>query len=386
MPGFLFLGIFYFIMKNKLLILSLHFIFLTVFCQKKVIISVRDQSDKKVSPQNIMIASACDKTYMNNYTVLDSSRLKGNEFLFNLKSITDNFPRPYKLGIPLEKNKSYINSEIFYLKDSDQTVKFDSDNGAVKFSKHNLLYDEILKFNTFFSKINSEKNILNRKYYNLIKSTDKKDDSITLLKKSFTQLLNKENSLYEAYVKKNPKSYVLFWNLVFKVNNYQLIYENIFKSFDDSITKSQVGNIFYDKLMTLKYFDNGNVFPPMEVNGKKVTSALGKKYTLIDFWFSYCKPCLEEMPKHKSIYDMYNKDGFEYIGISTDRTQDIPNWQKVITKNNLVWQNLIDENGIETTKFQIKKFPTNFLLDSQGKIIKKDISSEELETFLKNNL
>ena len=66
--------------------------------------------------------------------------------------------------------------------------------------------------------------------------------------------------------------------------------------------------------------------------------------------------------------------------------QIIENWKKVIAKNNITWQNLLDENGNISKKYSINKFPTNFLLDSEGKIIKRDIPQEELEKFLEENL
>ena len=57
--------------------------------------------------------------------------------------------------------------------------------------------------------------------------------------------------------------------------------------------------------------------------------------------------------------------------------------QKVAMKDGIP---LLDENGNISKKYSINKFPTNFLLDSEGKIIKRDIPQEELEKFLEENL
>ena len=124
----------------------------------------------------------------------------------------------------------------------------------------------------------------------------------------------------------------------------------------------------------------GNMFP------KLFSYTLGKKYTLIDFLFSYCAPCLEEIPKYKEVYSKYKNKGFEIIAISSDWTQDISNWQKTIDKNDLVWQNFHDKNKKETKKYNINSFPTTFLLDFKGKIIKKNPSLKDLEAFLEDNL
>ena len=93
-----------------------------------------------------------------------------------------------------------------------------------------------------------------------------------------------------------------------------------------------------------------------------------------------------KIPYYKELYEKYKDKNFSIISISTDRTQDIENWKKVIAKNNITWQNLLDENGNISKKYSINKFPTNFLLDSEGKIIKRDIPQEELEKFLEENL
>ncbi len=139
-----------------------------------------------------------------------------------------------------------------------------------------------------------------------------------------------------------------------------------------------------NKLIEMKYFSKGFVFPIKDIKNEKLS--LSQKYTLIDFWFSYCKPCLLEIPYYKELYEKYKDKNFSIISISTDRTQDIENWKKVIAKNNITWQNLLDENGNISKKYSINKFPTNFLLDSEGKIIKRDIPQEELEKFLEENL
>ena len=209
-----------------------------------------------------------------------------------------------------------------------------------------------------------------------------------MLRNDYLKLENKEDDLLLQYSKKNSKSYVLFWTLASKSEaSYKPIFEDIFKNLDKTkITDTNIGQVFLNNLLLNKHFTNGNTFPKIEISGESVTAKLGSKYTLIDFWFSYCKPCLEEIPIYKKIYNKYKKLGFEYVGISTDRTQNKDNWEKVVSKNDLKWQNFLDENGNSSKKYNVNKFPTTFLLDNEGKILQKDISPEELEMFLEKNL
>lgn len=198
--------------------------------------------------------------------------------------------------------------------------------------------------------------------------------------------LEKKYLFLQSYIRKNPNSFVALWMMI---ADYRYIGNN--KVFTLNLFGRQVKSSDLYKAFSLSIendlkLSEGKKFPEIILNGKKLSSVYGKKYTLVDFWFSYCKPCLELIPKYKELYANYKFEGFEIIGFSTDRTQDIANWRKIVNKNNLSWQNVLDENGKEAKKYRIDKFPTTFLLDSEGLIIKKDLSYEELEKFLEENL
>ena len=113
-----------------------------------------------------------------------------------------------------------------------------------------------------------------------------------------------------------------------------------------------------------------------------VSEHFGSKYILIDFWFSSCVPCIRQFPKLKELYKKFHPKGLEIIGISTDRTKDINKWNKVIRKNKINWKHLLDENTVESSRLSINSFPTNFLLNSEGIILKKNVSLDELELLL----
>jgi thiol-disulfide isomerase/thioredoxin len=110
------------------------------------------------------------------------------------------------------------------------------------------------------------------------------------------------------------------------------------------------------------------------------------KFTLIDFWYSHCQPCLQQLPDLKKLYTSYNANGFSIIGVSVDKKEHEADWQNVIQQFNLSWPQYIDLAGKEAINLGIDSYPTNFLVDDKGVIIKKDISTEELRDFLKNKL
>ena len=111
-------------------------------------------------------------------------------------------------------------------------------------------------------------------------------------------------------------------------------------------------------------------------------SFLENEYTFIDFWFNSCPPCVAQFPHLISTYEKYKDKGLEIIGISTDRTKNKNKWQDRIQQFQLTWPQYWDENGNESSKLSINKFPTNYLLDGEGKILAKDLKPVELSNFL----
>jgi thiol-disulfide isomerase/thioredoxin len=126
----------------------------------------------------------------------------------------------------------------------------------------------------------------------------------------------------------------------------------------------------------------------VDSNEKKMTTQqiINGKYTLVDFWFSHCGPCIAQFPMMRNLYAKYKNAGFDVIGISIDKTVDIRAWLDAISKHKLEWKQYWDIDEKEAKRFFISIYPTNFLLDSEGRIIKKNILLEELEIFLTTNL
>jgi alkyl hydroperoxide reductase subunit AhpC len=95
---------------------------------------------------------------------------------------------------------------------------------------------------------------------------------------------------------------------------------------------------------------------------------------------------MEKLPTYKVLYNQYKNKGFQIISISGDRRKDIVKWKKIIQDNQLNWQHVIDIDGNDSKKYNITTFPSTFLLDSKGRIIKMNFSTDELKLFLKENI
>ena len=120
-------------------------------------------------------------------------------------------------------------------------------------------------------------------------------------------------------------------------------------------------------------------FVSKSINGNIIElSKLKGKYVLLDFWGTWCLPCREEIPKLKSIYEEYKDQNFIMIGIAND---DIENLKKYILENEVKWEQIIQSSYEKSiiTDYAIVGYPTTFLLDTEGKIIAKNLSAAELK-------
>lgn len=121
---------------------------------------------------------------------------------------------------------------------------------------------------------------------------------------------------------------------------------------------------------------NGN-----EVSLKSVVENPANKYVLLDFWASWCGPCMGEMPHLTAAYKKYHKKGFEIFGVSFDRNKEA--WMNAIKNTKMEWVNVSTLNRFDNPaaeEYVVESIPTNLLIDcSNGVIIAKNLRGEEVE-------
>lgn len=101
------------------------------------------------------------------------------------------------------------------------------------------------------------------------------------------------------------------------------------------------------------------------------------KYTLIDFWASWCGPCIKEVPHLKAAYADFKSKGFEIVGISVDQEAD--DWQKAIKEHEMSWLHFNDtkEDGV-ATQYGVIAIPHTLLVDSEGKVVAMNLRGDAL--------
>ena len=107
------------------------------------------------------------------------------------------------------------------------------------------------------------------------------------------------------------------------------------------------------------------------------------KYTLIDFWASWCDECRENTPKFASVREIYKPKGFDIYTVSLD--DNINEWKKAVKEDDISWTNVCDLKKWQSPivqDYMIKAIPDNVLIDSKGTIVARNLSADELKTKL----
>jgi thioredoxin-related protein len=119
----------------------------------------------------------------------------------------------------------------------------------------------------------------------------------------------------------------------------------------------------------------------MNMAGKRIAlSSLRGKYVLLTFWSVQSKECVEENLQLKQFYKIYNKKGFEIYQINLDENESA--WKTAVRFDELPWISTREDdpnNPVNAQIFNVKRLPTNYLFDKEGKIIASNIHDRSLQ-------
>lgn len=196
----------------------------------------------------------------------------------------------------------------------------------------------------------------------------------------------RKKELREEYlvVKNNPASLVSAFILnVYKTTWGKEKAEPLYDAFNDKIKNSGYGKSIKSYLELNVNPKVGDKFVDIEstdTDGKIVKlSDIKAKAVLLDFWASWCFSCLEENKNLVKVYADYKKYGFEIFGVSGDTEKE--SWLETIKQDKLIWTNVFDGKGMDSKPFLIygiNGIPDNFLINSEGIIVARNLRGDDL--------
>jgi thioredoxin family protein len=217
--------------------------------------------------------------------------------------------------------------------------------------------------------------------YNRVSQTQENLDVLKTAGDKLDSLQKSESQQLLTLIPQMRKSKALAL-IIYQYNDYRSApeLEELLKQFDPSIRNCYGLIQMQEKINLEKGCEIGQPSPDFELkdlNGQLTKlSSLRGKYTLIDFWASWCGPCRKEIPNLKKVYAEYKDKGLQLIGVSIDNSEAA--WQKAVKEEQLDYLQLNDPKNITGKLYNFNGIPFIILISPEGIILEKGLRGTEV--------
>ena len=230
---------------------------------------------------------------------------------------------------------------------------------------------------------------------------------------SLTSMPEKQKRIID-YIKNNPNSYLPLWecidDYVKNISEYKRDLEsknniteikNSLPFFSTTIKQSDLYKEFlkYIKIDSLDLIEKiilykGLQIPEMKLNSSKTISNedfKNYKLTFIDFWATWCKPCIKAFPQMVELYKEYKDKGVNIISIAEETNpKKIKLANNILKKYKVPWKNYFDKYKYLENNIHYESIHLQILVDKNGKILvvdggDTDSIKQAIENYLNNN-
>ena len=343
-------------------------------CQSKTEYTISGTvADPMYEGQKVLVVKAAD----NEMVSVDSTIVTNGKFI--LKGDTDSSVLRF---ISIGENETKVRS-IMVVEPGKINVVYDS----AFLITGTALNDVYADFNTKQKELSMKARSISEQYNNAEVDGTINDELRTELRSAYDKVADEEKTMTFDFVKTNISNELgqfLFENMsgMFDAEQQK---EILALTSDEYKAKENVKRVV-DQLAAMESVAIGKDFVDFTMKNAKgeyvsLSDYAGKgKYVFIDFWASWCGPCIQEMPNVVKAYEKYKNKDFEIVGVSLD--QDEASWLKGIEELNMTWPQMSDLKLWKSEAvglYAIRSIPHTVLLDKEGKIIAKDLRGEQLE-------
>jgi peroxiredoxin len=121
--------------------------------------------------------------------------------------------------------------------------------------------------------------------------------------------------------------------------------------------------------------DSAPNFSVITDQGKTITpESFGGKLLVLNFWATWCPPCIEETPSLDAFARTYGPQGVVVLGVSTDRNEKL--YHQFIQRYNIGFQTFRDPESNIAASYGTFQLPETYIIDQHGKVIEKVISNQ----------
>lgn len=303
------------------------------------------------------------------------------------------YPIPFRLMIKVTPDLIYV-SDYFMVETGNQHITCDVHHmREVPLLSNKSTAEWETQLRRKFAPVNVALEELSQQYDSVRKMIGKPSEEIIAanFQRQEDSLIALKRSILQHYIKLHPDSYVAMWELILQLRRgYATPFTDMYGQFSKQVQRSHTGVVLKEKLEQAKRIAIGAKFPLLALSDTNLIPVKGPtiagKYTLVDFWYSHCSPCIGQFGELKKLYERYNNSGFSIIGISVDHKSMIKDWKEVMVKYQLPWKQYLDQDALNADMLSIPGYPTNFLLDAEGRIMRRDIDLGELDKLLRSKL
>jgi len=311
-----------------------------------------------------------------NHSVSDSCKIVNGQFSF-----AGQIAHPVRCYLQLTSLRRLDRKvQVFYLEQNSINIELSSDPLMIISVKGSKTTDEFMEWRTADKEITA-------KFSSAFNSSPPESDSVATKKHedSVAQCAEQKHAAEYNFIRLHPQSYVTPELLIGHYRYYtadQL--KQIYNELGDRLQASASGQYLLKNIALMSGVSTGstavNIIGTDYITGNKFDLSQQRgKFVLIDFWGSWCQPCMRLLPEQVKDNAKYRDKNVVFVSVSFDADERQNQCREIVKRLGMTWVNLWSSQDKKTPDnianlYNIGTYPAFILIDPDGKIIAKEDS------------